>query len=167
MNSNHTTALTGVLEKIVFFNDENFYCIAELSINKTNKKVTILGTLPNIQCGETLSVKGEWIEHEKHGKQFKVNNFSTKLPASIYGIKKYLGSGLIRGIGKSYADKIVDHFGTDTIQIINTESARLAEIPGIGQSRVKSIKAAWEEQVSGKGCLIISPNLWRYPITMR
>ena len=73
MNSNHTTALTGVLEKIVFFNDENSYCIAELSINKTNKKVTILGTLPNIQCGETLSVKGEWIEHEKHGKQFKVN----------------------------------------------------------------------------------------------
>ena len=123
MNSNHTTALTGVLEKIVFFNDENSYCIAELSINKTNKKVTIFGTLPNIQCGETLSVKGEWIEHKKHGKQFKVNTFSTKLPASIYGIKKYLGSGLIRGIGKSYADKIVDHFGTDTIQIISTESA--------------------------------------------
>ena len=154
MNSNHTTALTGVLEKIVFFNDENSYCIAELSINKTNKKVTILGTLPNIQCGETLSVKGEWIEHGKHGKQFKVNNFSTKLPASIYGIKKYLGSGLIRGIGKSYADKIVDHFGTDTIQIISTESARLAEIPGIGQSRVKSIKAAWEEQVAVRDVLL-------------
>ena len=154
MNSNHTTALTGVLEKIVFFNDENSYCIAELSINKTNKKVTILGTLPNIQCGETISVKGEWIEHEKHGKQLKVNSFSTKLPASIYGIKKYLGSGLIRGIGKSYADKIVDHFGTDTIQIISTQSARLAEIPGIGQSRVKSIKAAWEEQVAVRDVLL-------------
>lgn len=154
MNSNDTTALTGVLEKIVFFNDENSYCIAELSLNKTNKKVTILGTLPNIQCGETLSVKGEWIEHKKHGKQFKVNDFSTKLPASIYGIKKYLGSGLIRGIGKSYADKIVDYFGTETLKIISTESARLSEIPGIGQSRVKSIKAAWEEQVTVRDVLL-------------
>ena len=154
MNSNDTTALTGVLEKIVFFNDENSYCIAELSINKTNKKVTIIGTLPNIQCGETLSVKGEWLEHQKHGKQLKVSQFSTKLPASIYGIKKYLGSGLIRGIGKSYADKIVDYFGTETIKIISSESARLSEIPGIGQSRVKSIKAAWEEQVAVRDVLL-------------
>lgn len=154
MNSSDTTALTGVLEKIVFFNDENSYCIAELSLNKTNKKVTILGTLPNIQCGETLTVKGEWIEHQKHGKQLKVTTFSTELPASIYGIKKYLGSGLIRGIGKSYADKIVDYFGTDTIKIISSESARLTEIPGIGHSRVKSIKAAWEEQVAVRDVLL-------------
>ena len=109
MNSNDTAALTGVLERIIFFNDENAYCIAEVSDSKTNKKITILGTLPNVQCGETLSLKGEWIEHEKHGKQFKVGTFSTELPASIYGIKKYLGSGLVRGIGKSYAKKIVDY----------------------------------------------------------
>ncbi|MDG1702521.1 MAG: AAA family ATPase [Opitutae bacterium] len=154
MNSNHTTAIKGVLERIVFFNDENSYCIAELSLNNSNKKVTILGALPNIQCGETLSVKGEWIEHEKHGSQFKVSAFSTELPASIYGIKKYLGSGLIRGIGKSYADKIVDYFGTETIKIISSESGRLQEIPGIGQSRVKSIKVAWEEQVAVRDVML-------------
>ena len=154
MDSNDTTALKGVLERIVFFNDENSYCIAELSLNKSNKKITILGILPNIQCGETLSVKGEWIEHQKHGSQLKVTTFTTELPASIYGIKKYLGSGLIRGIGKSYADKIVDHFGTETIKIISTESGRLQEIPGIGQSRVKSIKAAWEEQVAVRDVML-------------
>ena len=154
MNLTDTATLTGVLERIIFFNDENAYCIAEVSDSKTNKKITITGTLPNVQCGETLSLKGEWIEHEKHGKQFKVGTFSTELPASIYGIKKYLGSGLVRGIGKSYAKKIVDYFGKDTIKIISSESARLAEVPGIGKSRVQSIKVAWEEQVAVRDVLL-------------
>ena len=154
MNLNDTTALKGVLERIIFFNDENAYCIAEVADSKTNKKITILGTLPNVQCGETLSLTGEWIKHEKHGRQFKVSTFSTELPASIYGIKKYLGSGLVRGIGKSYAKKIVDYFGTDTIKIISSQSARLSEVPGIGQSRVKSIKAAWDEQSAVRDVLL-------------
>ncbi len=154
MHSNYTDNVSGVLEKIIFFNEETSYCIAELTTDITNKKITIYGSLANIQCGETLNLKGNWVEHEKHGTQFKVSTFTTKLPASIHGIKKYLGSGLVRGIGKSYANKIVNHFGTDTINIISEKSARLAEVPGIGKSRIKSIRDAWEEQSAVRDVLL-------------
>ena len=139
--------LKGVIERIIYFNEKNAYCIAELSPMKAKGTVPIFGILPGVQCGETVQLKGEWTEHPKHGKQFKVQDFKSELPATIYGIKKYLGSGLIEGIGKSYANKIVEHFGVRTIEIINSESSRLTEIPGIGKSRAKSIKQAWEEQV--------------------
>ena len=154
MHSNYTDTVNGVLEKIIFLNEENAYCIAELTTDITNKKITIYGTLANVQCGETLSLQGNWVEHEKHGTQFKVSTFSTKLPASIHGIKKYLGSGLVHGIGKSYANKIVNYFGTDTLDIISKKSARLAEVPGIGKSRIKSIKEAWEEQAAVRDVLL-------------
>lgn len=148
------TNLTGVVERIIFFNDDNAYCVAEISNAKTKEKVTIYGTLPGVQCGETIKIKGEWTEHSTHGQQLKVHEFSSELPASIYGIKKYLGSGLIHGIGKSYAEKIVDHFGIDTINIISSSSARLEEIPGIGRSRAKSIKQAWQEQVTVRDVML-------------
>ena len=89
---------------------------------------------------------GSWTNHPKHGRQFSFVKFESKLPASAYGIRKYLASGLIHGIGKTYANKIVDHFGADTLRIISEESSRLHEVEGIGKKRVKSIKQAWEEQ---------------------
>ena len=106
----------------------------------------MVGKAPKVQCGETLILTGTWTVHPKHGKQFSFNSFESKLPASAYGIQKYLSSGLIHGIGKTYAKKIVDHFGADTLRIISEESARLREIEGIGRMRAKSIKLAWEEQ---------------------
>lgn len=139
-------SITGVLERIVFFNQENAYCIAEISIANQPRRVTILGALPGVQCGETLKLNGQWTRHPAHGDQFKVGNFKSQLPASVHGIRKYLGSGLIPGIGKSYAQKIVDHFGADTLNIISQDSGRLYEIPGIGKTRAKSIKAAWDQQ---------------------
>ena len=139
-------SITGTLERIIFFNEENAYCVAEISLPDEVRPVTILGILPGVQCGETLRLNGQWTRHHAHGDQFKVGSFESQLPASVHGIRKYLGSGLIQGIGKSYAKKIVDHFGADTLEVISEDSGRLREIPGIGKTRAQSIKAAWEEQ---------------------
>ena len=139
-------SITGVLERIIYFNEESAYCIAELKTPEGKAPVTILGQLPGVQCGETLRIDGEWTRHAQHGDQFKFVQFKSQLPASVHGIRKYLGSGLIHGIGKSYAKKIVDFFGADTLRVISEDSGRLHEVPGIGKQRAKSIKTAWDEQ---------------------
>jgi len=157
-----STSLTGVLERIIFFNEENHYTIAELkpesavSRDKTrpgspesggeSDKVTITGALPGVQCGETLQLTGEWTRHAQHGAQFKIASFKSELPSSVYGIRKYLGSGLVPGIGKVYANKIVDTFGTDTLRVLSEESGKLRKVPGIGKVRATAIKEAWEGQ---------------------
>lgn len=145
-HTHNDQTITGVLERIIYFNEENAYCVAELQAQDSIRPVTVLGPLPGVQCGETLQLTGEWTRHPQHGDQFKIAQFKSQLPASVHGIRKYLGSGLIHGIGKSYAKKIVDHFGADTLKIISEDSGRLHEIPGIGKQRAKSIKAAWDEQ---------------------
>lgn len=143
------TSLSGVLERIIFLNEENHYTIAELrpdSAKTAEDRVTIVGPLPGVQCGETLSLTGEWTRHAQHGAQFKIASYQSRLPSSVYGIRKYLGSGLVPGIGKVYANKIVDVFGTDTFRVLSEESGRLRKVPGIGKVRAAAIKSAWEEQ---------------------
>ncbi|MBT4667135.1 MAG: ATP-dependent RecD-like DNA helicase [Opitutae bacterium] len=139
-------SLEGVLERITFYNEENGYLIGKLRSGEDGQEVTAVGKAPKVQCGETLLLSGTWSTHPKHGRQFGFTKCETKLPASAYGIRKYLGSGLVHGIGKTFANKIVDHFGADTLRIISEESARLFEVPGIGKKRVRSIKEAWDEQ---------------------
>src|SRR5690606_22086001 len=107
---------------------------------------TIVGALPGVQCGETLALSGQWTRHPSHGDQFKIASFKSELPSTVYGIRKYLGSGLVHGIGKTYAKKIVDRFGTDTLRVISEESALLKNVPGIGPQRAAAIKQAWDEQ---------------------
>ncbi len=138
-----------MLERIIFLNEENHYTIAELRPEETKSaeaRVTITGALPGVQCGETLRLEGEWTRHTQHGAQFKVAAFKSELPSSVYGIRKYLGSGLVPGIGKVYANKIVDAFGTDTFRVLSEESGKLRQVPGIGKMRATAIKQAWEEQ---------------------
>ena len=147
-NHKHLNTLEGVLERITFYNEENGFLIGKLKGNKGQAEVAVIGKAPKVQCGETLVLSGSWTVHPKHGKQFLFKKFESKLPASAYGIRKYLASGLIHGIGKTYAQKIVDHFGADTLRIISEESTRLREIEGIGKLRAKNIKLAWEEQKS-------------------
>jgi len=139
-------ALKGVLERIIFLNEENHYTIAEFRREDTDGKVTIVGALPGVQCGETLHLRGQWTRHREHGDQFKIESFASELPASVYGIRKYLGSGLVPGIGKVYANKIVDAFATDTFRVLSEESARLRHVAGIGPKRAAAIKQAWDEQ---------------------
>jgi exodeoxyribonuclease V alpha subunit len=147
-----SATLTGVLERIVFLNEENHYTIAEFrpdvrpSAAEKNEKVTIVGALPGVECGETLHLQGEWTHHSQHGAQFKVATFKSELPANVYGIRKYLGSGLVPGIGKTYANKIVDAFGTDTFRVLSEESAKLRGVEGIGKKRAAAIKQAWDEK---------------------
>jgi exodeoxyribonuclease V alpha subunit len=143
-----TTSLTGVLEKILFFNEENHYCIGELRSEADSARITVTGIFPNVQCGETLKLTGNWIHHPQYGAQFKAAQSQSTLPASVYGIRKYLGSGLVPGIGKVYANKIVDVFGEKTFEVISHESARLRDVAGIGAQRAKAIKRAWDEQVA-------------------
>lgn len=147
--SSPTTApnsLKGVLERIIFYNEENNYCIGELKPETGGERITIVGALSGAQCGETLRLQGSWTTHPTHGKQFKVTGSKSELPASVYGIRKYLGSGLVKGVSKGIADRIVTKFGEDTLRIISEESARLQEVGGIGKQRAASIKVAWEEQ---------------------
>ncbi len=141
-----TDTLTGVLERIIFLNEENHYTIAEFRADAASDKITITGPLPGAQCGETLHLRGTWAKHAQHGDQFKVDSFKAELPSSVYGIRKYLGSGLVPGIGKVYANKIVDAFGTDTLRILSEESAKLRGVPGIGKVRASAIKKAWDDQ---------------------
>jgi exodeoxyribonuclease V alpha subunit len=146
--------LTGVIERIIFLNEENHYTIAELRPDtppapRREPKarpdlVTIVGPLPGVECGETLHLTGEWTQHAQHGAQFRIASFRSELPSSVYGIRKYLGSGLVPGIGKVYANKIVDVFGTDTLRVLSEESGRLREVEGIGKKRASAIKQAWD-----------------------
>ncbi|MEO6001680.1 MAG: ATP-dependent RecD-like DNA helicase [Opitutus sp.] len=153
MASLPAATLTGVVERIIFLNEESHYTIAEFRPDVPEKgslkdrppePVTITGPLPGVECGETLHLTGEWTRHAQHGDQFKVVNFKSELPSSVYGIRKYLGSGLVPGIGKVYANKIVDAFGTDTFRVLSEESGKLRKVPGIGKKRVTAIKAAWD-----------------------
>ncbi len=140
------SSLAGVLERVIFLNEENAYTIAEFRREDTDEKVVIVGPLPGVQCGETLRVTGRWTRHSEHGDQFKVETFTSELPSSVHGIRRYLGSGLVPGIGKVYANKIVDAFGTDTFRVLSEESGRLRRVDGIGPKRAAAIKQAWEEQ---------------------
>ena len=160
--STQEQTLKGVLERIIFFNEENAYCVAELSSAEGKQPITVLGNLPGVQCGVTLRLSGQWTRHATHGDQFKVGSFKSELPASVHGIRKYLGSGIVHGIGKAYAKKIVDHFGADTLRIISEDSGRLHEVPGIGKTRAKSIKAAWDEQAAVRDVMMF---LQTYGIT--
>ncbi|MGH7960178.1 MAG: helix-hairpin-helix domain-containing protein, partial [Opitutaceae bacterium] len=158
--SSATATLTGVLERIIFLNEENHYTIAEFRPDapvgdagsgtpgaKTRPDpVTIVGALPGVECGETLHLTGEWTRHAQHGAQFKIAGFKSELPGSVYGIRKYLGSGLVSGIGKVYANKIVDAFGTDTFRVLSEESGRLRDVEGIGKKRATAIKQAWDSK---------------------
>jgi len=176
-SSNASSAtLTGVLERIIFHNEENHYTIAEFRPDEKSVPpppttapsqpvgrelarapsppaaksrpdlVTIVGALPSVECGETLHLTGEWSHHTQHGAQFKIAAFTSQLPSSVYGIRKYLGSGLVPGIGKAYANKIVDALGTDTFRVLSEESGKLRDIPGIGKKRATAIKSAWDEK---------------------
>jgi exodeoxyribonuclease V alpha subunit len=146
-------SLTGVVERIIFLNEDNHYTIAEFRPESADdldlersQPVTIVGAMPGVECGETLHLTGEWTRHAHHGAQFKVLAFKSELPSSVHGIRKYLGSGLVAGIGPIYADKIVDEFGADTFRVLSEESARLRRVPGIGPKRASAIKQAWDQK---------------------
>ncbi|ALC23117.1 ATP-dependent RecD-like DNA helicase [Streptomyces pristinaespiralis] len=146
--------LEGVLERITYANEENGYTVARVDTGRGGDLLTVVGSLLGAQVGESLRMEGRWGSHPQYGKQFTVENYTTVLPATIQGIRRYLGSGLIKGIGPKIAERIVDHFGTDTLDVIEKEPKRLIEVPGLGPKRTKMIGVAWEEQKAIKEVMV-------------
>ncbi|MEV7089690.1 ATP-dependent RecD-like DNA helicase [Streptomyces sp. NPDC093085] len=146
--------LEAVLERITYANEENGYTIARVDTGRGGDLLTVVGSLLGAQPGESLRMEGRWSSHPQYGKQFLCDNYTTVLPATIQGIRRYLGSGLIKGIGPVFADRIVEHFGLETLDIIEEEPKRLVEVPGLGPKRTKAIAAAWEEQKAIKEVMV-------------
>ncbi|MFD6184557.1 ATP-dependent RecD-like DNA helicase [Streptomyces goshikiensis] len=145
----------GVLERITYANEESGYTVARVDTGRgSGDLLTVVGALLGAQPGESLRMEGRWGSHPQYGRQFTVENYSTLLPATIQGIRRYLGSGLIKGIGPKIADRIVEHFGLDTLEVIEGEPKRLIEVPGLGPKRTRMIGAAWEEQKAIKEVMV-------------
>ncbi|MBD2103208.1 ATP-dependent RecD-like DNA helicase [Leptolyngbya sp. FACHB-261] len=138
--------LQGVVERLTYHSAENGYTVARLQVRGVRELTTIVGNFPNIQAGQTLQLQGQWRDHPKFGPQFQVNQYRETKPATLTGIEKYLGSGLIKGVGPVTAKRIVAHFGLQTLEIIENDIQRLGEAPGVGRKRVRMIASAWEEQ---------------------
>jgi len=138
--------LAGALEKILFKSEENGYFVGGLRVSNARDLITITGHLPDAQLGEHLFLRGIWTFHAKFGRQFEVKECTKTLPSDVIGIKKYLGSGLIKGIGPKFAERLVDRFGASTLEIIDKQPHRLAEVSGVGPARAEAIVAAWQTQ---------------------
>lgn len=151
----HLAVLEGVLERITYANEESGYTVARVDTGRgSGDLLTVVGALLGAQPGESLRMEGRWGSHPQYGRQFTVENYSTVLPATVQGIRRYLGSGLVKGIGPVFADRITTHFGLDTLQILEEAPKRLIEVPGLGPKRTKNIAAAWEEQKAIKEVMV-------------
>jgi exodeoxyribonuclease V alpha subunit len=131
--------LQGQIERITYINEENGFTIARVKVYGQRNLVTVVGNLMAPSPGEILKMKGEWANHPKFGEQFKVVHYKSAVPASVYGIQKYLGSGLIKGIGPVMAKRIVKKFEKQTLDVIENEIEKLAEVEGIGKKRTSMI----------------------------
>ncbi|HPC65770.1 MAG TPA: ATP-dependent RecD-like DNA helicase [Syntrophorhabdaceae bacterium] len=138
--------IKGQIERITFNNEENGYTIARMRIQGRKDLITVIGTMYSISPGEVLKAYGYWDNHPKYGEQFRITSYETLLPATSKGIERYLGSGMIKGIGPVMAKRLVSRFKEETLRIIEEDIERLKEVEGIGEKRVEMIKKAWEEQ---------------------
>ncbi len=145
--------LQGSVEQIVFYNPENGYTVCRFAV-EGREEVTVVGTFPPLTPGETLRLRGKWETNPRFGRQFRSDSFSVTLPASVKGVEKYLASGLIKGIGPVLAKRIVDRFGGETITILNEKPERLHEVPGVGQVKLREIRASWAEHRDIRGLII-------------
>ena len=146
--------ITGVVERLTFYSEESGYTVARLTRSSIKDLTTIVGSFANIQPGQTLQLTGFWREHPQYGSQFQVINYKETKPATLTGIEKYLGSGLIKGVGPVTAKRIVAHFGVETLEIIENQIDRLIEVNGIAKKRIKLIKNAWETQKAIKEVMV-------------
>ena len=143
-----------VVERITYQNPENGYSVIRCRAKGYSDLVTVVGLMPETHVGAVLSLEGAWKVDPKYGRQFTAEKFEETLPATVFGIEKYLGSGLIKGIGPKFAKKIVQQFGKDTLDIIEENPDSLIEVPGIGRLRVDRIKESWAEQKEIKNIML-------------
>jgi exodeoxyribonuclease V alpha subunit len=162
---NDRVQISGSVERITYYNEENGYSVIRLNpdtrgmlpfkyASGRDALITVVGNLPEMNPGEWLKLTGQWTTHARHGRQFQVEMCEKSLPATTDGIRRYLGSGMIRGIGKVMAERIVNQFGADTLEVIDYHPERLREVVGIGQKRVNSIIKSWNEQRAIKDVML-------------
>ena len=143
-----------VVERITYQNEQNGYSVLKCRAGGYQDLVTVVGNMPEVHVGSVLTLGGSWRVDSKYGRQFSVESFEETLPATVYGIEKYLGSGLVKGIGPKFARRIVRTFGTDTLNVIEDTPDRLLDVPGIGRVRVERIKKSWVEQKEIKNIML-------------
>lgn len=143
-----------VVERITYQNPENGYSVMRVKVKGYDELVTLVGNLLEVPAGSVLLCEGDWKVDKRYGSQFVAQTWEEVMPATLYGIEKYLGSGLVKGIGPKFAQLIVNRFGLDTIEIIETDIKRLYEVPGIGQKRVEKIAESWEKQKDIKNVML-------------
>ena len=146
--------LQGILERIVYESPDTGYTVGRLSARDHAELITVVGNLASINPGESLLLQGQWVDNPRYGRQFQIEKYETILPANVIGLRKYLGSGLIKGIGPKMAGLIVRKFGMDTMDVIENDPEKLARVPGIGRKRVQIIKEAWEAQREIKNVML-------------
>jgi exodeoxyribonuclease V alpha subunit len=140
------TEIKGQIERITYYNEESGYTIAKVKAGGRHDLVTVVGNLLSVNPGEVLKLKGEWHFHPKFGEQFKIISYESIVPATVKGIERYLGSGLIKGIGPVISKRLVSQFGLETLNIIETDIQKLLEVEGIGDKRIQMIRKAWDDQ---------------------
>src|ERR1700694_5964154 len=138
--------LAGLVERVTYQNTDNGFCVIRVKARSHRELITVVGHAAVISAGEWITAAGEWTNDRTHGQQFKARFLKTSAPTSAEGIEKYLGSGMIRGIGPVYAQKLVRAFGDKVFDVIEAEPARLREVTGIGPVRAQRITGAWAEQ---------------------
>ena len=144
----------GFLERITYYNEENDFVVGKLQESGKRELTTIVGNMTAINPGESLKLIGRWVHNKKFGEQFQVETYEVTVPATVHGIRKYLGSGLIKGIGPIMAERIVKKFTLDTLEVIEKTPEKLSKVEGIGPKRIAMITKAWEEQKEIKEIMI-------------
>ena len=140
-----TAQLSGVIERVTFFNEESGFCVLRIKAPGHREEVTVIGSLPSVNAGEWLSGEGWWVRDKEHGLQFKAGTIRTVPPTTVEGIERYLSSGLVKGIGPVLAKKLVGRFRADVLNVIETRSGELLWVDGIGPKRRERISLAWRE----------------------
>lgn len=147
-------SITGSVERVTYHNEQNGYSVLRLSVQGFRDPVTVTGSFPSVTPGESLRLTGWWTSHPQYGDQFKAIDHTVVRPATIAGIQKYLGSGMIKGVGPVTARRIVEHFGDRTLDVIESDVSRLAEVHGIARKRIEMIQRAWQEQKAVKEVML-------------
>ncbi len=138
--------LQGTIERVTYRGEGDGYVVARLEVHDTGRLVTIVGNIPQVEIGDSLRLEGRWVEHPRYGRQFRIEDYEVLTPVTLNGIKRYLASGQVKGIGPVFAERLVERFGLDTVRVIEEEPSRLMEVGGIGEVRMERITRAWEGQ---------------------
>ncbi|MDP3430494.1 MAG: ATP-dependent RecD-like DNA helicase, partial [Desulfomicrobium sp.] len=146
--------LKGEVVTVVYHNPENGYVIARVDSPSEPGQINVVGLLGDVAPGESLRMTGDWVEHSKFGRQFKAESCEHLMPASLNGIRRFLGSGAVKGIGEKTADRMISRFGSQVLDIMDSDPERLLEVEGIGAAKLKTIVSSWQEKREVRGLML-------------